>query len=247
MFGDFDFKNVDMSDLKTPSDVILPKKPTLKISEEKCDEVNLKSYYDALAQFSKQAYLRQMVSDFCQDGILPHVPKDAKLRDLLERQANQVMTKPPYIFITINPKEDDLKDLQKVVAKILKKKTISDYHYVYEVRKEDKGLHVHMLVKYNDKPYSFKRGIKNTCKHICQSNNPNILNFKFIDATNVNDKINYMNGVKKDSKMPGVVASVAYREKNDLKPYYTNIQPLTPITLVGVSKNVVELPSVSAE
>lgn len=217
----------------------LPVEPDLRICKEKI----LKAYYESVYETYKTAFKRQMINDFCTEGKLPCVVESKVMNDLLQKQAAILMVKPPYLFITINPAKDDLEALQKVVAKIIKKKTVSDYHYVYEVRKENKGLHVHMLLKYDDKPYNFKRGVKSTCKNICQSNNPNILNFKFIDEDKIQSKIDYMNGSKKDSKLPGVRASLVFRKENDLNSFYTNMK-ITPPPLVGVSENAVKPTSI---
>lgn len=192
----------------------------------KIDAVAEKAYLDALGSFLKTAYQRQMVSDFATEGKLPYIPKDKKLLSLLEKQADQITSKPPYMFITVNPKLDTpLSLLKKKVEKFVSKVSVKKYYYVYEVRKENEGLHCHMLVEYSIRPYDFKRGAKSTFKNICDVNNPHCLNFKFIEENILPDKIDYMNGKKKDKKLAGVEFSVAYRKANNLLPSYESSPP----------------------
>lgn len=202
------------------------KKAELEISDEDIQAVHKKAYLESLQCFYKTAYLREHVQRFAENGTLPYTPKDLKLAEMLHSQANRLITKPPYLLLTVNPREDNLLTLRKAVEKFLSKKTIKHYIYCYEVRKPDKGLHCHILLEYNDKPYNFKRGAKNTFKNVCDSNNPNILNFKFVEEGNLLSKIDYIKGKKQDKKLAGVKASVEYRLANKLSPTYESTPPL---------------------
>lgn len=197
------------------------------LTDSELQEINKKAYAKALSGFLETAYKREFVRQLAEDGTLPYIPKDPKMRTLLENQANAISTKPPYIFLTINPQSDvTLLQLSKVVKKLLRKKTISHYFFAYEVRKENEGLHCHILLEYrNVKPYDFKRGVKSTCKHICDSSNPHCLNFKFIDHDTLPSKIEYLLGDKKDKKLAGVKHSETYRKANNLQPYYESSPP----------------------
>lgn len=221
---DFPEFEIDLDELARQN---MPKPKPIAITQDELEGINKKAYLDATYKFLTTAYLREHVRAFSEDGTMPFDIKDKKLLTMLENQANQLITKPPFVLITINPRpEVTLPELQKVVAKLLKKTTITHFAYTYEVRTGESGLHVHILVQYNDKPHHFKRGIKNTTKNICDSNNPNILNFKFISEQNLDDKINYLKGEKKTSKLKGVEDSVAYREKYNLLPLYESSPPL---------------------
>lgn len=218
----------------------IEKKEDYSIKKSDMDKINKKAYLDATYQFLKTSYYREHVRVFCEEGILPLIPDNPSLKLMLDNQAKAVCTKPPYLFITINPRSDvTLIQLQKHVNKLVSKKTITHYAYVYEVRKKGEGLHCHLLVMYNDKPHNFKRGVKNTMKNITDVNNPQILNFKFCAKEILSQKIEYMLGDKKDSKLSGVEDSVLYRKENKLKEIYHSEPPLDYANnpLVGVSKN----------
>lgn len=198
------------------------KKPIeeIKITENELDKINKKAYMEALHGFLKISYQREMVRQFCQDGILPYVPKDLKLKQMLESQADALSTKPPFMMVTVNPRNDvTLSQLKKKIEKFINKKTIMTYLYVYEVRKENEGLHCHIILQYESKPYDFKRSGKNTFKTICDSSNSHCLNFKFITEADLPQKIDYLLGNKKDSKLAGVECSVNYRKINKLPAF----------------------------
>ncbi len=220
---------------------------TYVLTEEEKQKSIKKAFIDAHHQFYKTCFLRDMVKTFTETGVPPTMPKDPELKKMVESQADAVSNKPPYMLLTINPKPNiTLPELKKVVEKVIKKKTITEYAYCYEVRKDDNtGLHAHILLKYEDKPYNFRRGVKNTCKHICDTDNPNILNFKFVEEKNLQQKIDYIKGIKKDSKKPGVKASIKYRIDNNLLPLYESSPPfpcratqvprlVTPIETVNI-------------
>lgn len=214
------------------------------ITQKHLDQCNKKAYLSALEGFLKTSYQREMVRNFCQEGTLPYTPTDLTLLKLLENQANAVSTKPPFILLTINPRPDiDLETLKKYIGKFIRKKSITTYFYVYEVRTESTGLHCHILLGYEAKPYDFKRSAKSTFKHVCDSSNPACLNFKFIEENTLQLKVNYLLGQKKDSKKQGVTYSEKYRIDNKLEPFYESKPPLpcrltqTPLQIELVPEN----------
>jgi len=216
---------IDLDALARPN--LLPKpKITAMPSEEDIKKTINKAYLDSLHQFYKTAFLKEHVRAFCEEGKTPN-KLTPELQIMMDNQANTLMTKPPYMLLTINPRPDvSLAQLKKVVEKIVSKKTITHYAYVYEVRKKDSGLHCHMLLKYTDKPYSFQRGLKNTAKHICTVNHKEIFNMKYIEEDHVPEKISYFLGNKKDSKKAGVIDTVAYRKAQNLETMYESSPPL---------------------
>lgn len=188
-----------------------------------------KAQSDALYQFYKGLFSRQYVVDFMTEGKTPLDGLESNEQKLIiERARNAVVSKPPYALITINPYHTiTLDDLEKYVNKYKKRKFIDAYMYVYEVRKEDlSGLHCHMIVKYNCKPYDLKRNTQNTFKHVCDESNPSILNIKYISEDILPSKIEYLKGHKKDDKLPGVNATKEFRFQNGLARYYDSTPPL---------------------
>lgn len=201
--------------------------PSPEITNAELSAINKKAYLAALEGFLKTCYQREMVRGFMTEGKLPYTPEDEGLLKMLKDQAEAVTTKPPYMLVTVNPRpEVKLPELKKAIEKFLRKKTISQYFYVYEVRTEDTGLHCHILLKYDIKPYDFKRGAKNTFKGVCDSSNPSCLNFKFIDEDTLPSKVEYLLGNKKDSKMKGVSQCRKFRIANNLPAFIESSPPL---------------------
>lgn len=217
-----------------------PKKVT--ISDSELELLNKKAYMDALQQVLKTSYQRQMVMNLT-EGILPYTPKDSVMLKMLQQQSDSISTKPPFMLVTVNPRQGvSFAELNKAVLKFVSKKSVGQYFYVYEVRKEDEGLHCHMLVQYTTKPYDFKRSTKSTFKNVCASNNPNILNFKFVSDENLQSKIEYLLGDKKDSKKAGVKYTKQYRATNKISDFYESSPPLpcrATQTLTIIPKNAV--------
>lgn len=179
------------------------------------------------------AIKRQYVSDFCDEGKTPHEYPSKELNEILLKQSDKLIQKSPFMLLTINPRMGWLLgELKPLVEKFVKKKWIREYFYVYEVRRTptkeiDPGLHVHILLRYTGRPYDCKKSIKKMFASVCDTNNPEILNIKYIPETLLPEKIDYLLGRKKDSKHQGVLATVEYRKQNKLKPYYESSPPLT--------------------
>lgn len=191
-------------------------------------ELELLGYKQATVAFWKALYSRQMMTDFMESGKVPYEPNDKQRMEYINNARNALMSKPIHALITVNPKPGiTLCELQKKLEKYISRKFIDGYIYCYEVRKEDHtGLHCHILLKYNCRPYDLKRNTKNTFKTLCDSNNPKILNIKYIEEDLLKSKIEYILGNKQDSKKDGVKASIEYREQNNLSPYYESTPPL---------------------
>lgn len=191
-----------------------------------------KAAAEAYHQFYKTAILRQSVLEFMTEGKTPfNGTENEEVHRLMLEQYKTNSTKSPYWLITINPKPGtELEDLDKVVAKILRKKTIQSFAFVYEIRKKEDdiytGLHCHILVYQTLPSHDFKRGVQNTCKHICQSKNPNILNFKNVPEDAVQQKIEYLLGNKTDKKELGVALTMEWREANEIPPILESDPPL---------------------
>lgn len=91
--------------------------------------------------------------------------------------------------------------LSKSVDKLVTKKWITSYAYAYEFRKADQqncGLHVHIaLPRGTKRPSEADREIRNTFKHLVGDSARHI-DVKIYDLKLLNDKIDYLNGIKDD-------------------------------------------------
>lgn len=210
--------------------------PPVKTADEKFQaklkRVSEEAYWEAQKQFLKTAYLRQMVCDLAEGKIEDYAKLPAKQLQMLQQQCDNMSSKSPYWFITVNPRSDiELSQFQKTIEKLLKKKCITNYAMAYEVRKKEgktfKGLHCHIVLSHNIKPYDFKRSVKNTVKHITNVNNPEILNFKNLPTQEiVQEKILYITGNKSDKKQKGVAITKEWRKLNNLDEIYESNPPL---------------------
>jgi len=126
---------------------------------------------------------------------------------------NKISLDPKYaLFITINPKINDLsgyQELNKRVEKCVAKYWITDYAYCYEQRSTDPnlitGLHTHILLtRGSHKPSHCEREIQSTFLSLC--GNAKHINIQYKKKDWIKDKISYMLGDKtgdgKDLKTP---------------------------------------------
>lgn len=125
------------------------------------------------------------------------------------------------LMVTINLKEDvDLQEVIKKTKKCIKKVWINKYLYCYEVRGENRGLHIHMklIIRDNKKIYDCKREIYNTYKHLVG----NKLHVNMRYSKNINAFEDYILGYKEGELKEHHRDSVIYRDENGLMPYYSN-------------------------
>lgn len=188
-----------------------------------------KAYKKATIKAYEKLMTQHLFDTFKEEGYLPsleNMPEDVKT--MINTVHNRYSTKPPYFLVTINPRSTTtLEDLTKAIKKFTSKTTIKEFIYVYEVRKADyTGLHCHLLLRTTCRPYEFKRSAKNTFKHICDSTNSHILNFKNITEELLPEKISYLLGQKQEKKQSGVKITELYRLDNNLLPFYESNPPL---------------------
>lgn len=202
-----------------------------------------KAYRDATYDFYKHAFKSAMVANFMETGKIPITPDNAMQVELLEQARDRVITKSPYILLTINIAPGiTFKELEKQIIKFSKRKIIRAYKYVYEIRdkKQDTytGIHCHMILQYTCKPYDFKRSAQSTFKNVCDVKNKSILNIRYIDPSEIPDKIEYIKGKKQDKKKKGVELTKLWRKENTIAEIYESELPLgTEVPLLGSVEN----------
>lgn len=161
------------------------------------------------------------------------------LIDLHKRQTElreQLLAKddaqlPPIMFVTISPRYDiPVEKLKVLMARLIRKKWIEKYIYVFEQRGEAEdniyGTHIHLLIHRKGKRASqVIREITNSVKHVTDVMCDKTFNIKFVkeDDENVARVLEYITGVKADeSKHKKQEIDKIYREKYGLKDYYQN-------------------------
>lgn len=214
-FKAFDSKAFNWTQLEND----VPALNKLATDPKDSDPILTKAYDKARFEFAVCMFKREMVSHYMDTGTVPFKNISEVHQVMIDNQYHRNSTKSPFYFLTINPRPGVyFGDFTKVVEKVLSKKTITHYAYAYEVRKyEDgipSGIHCHILLEQTLKPHDFKKGVKSTCKHICDSNNPNVLNFKNIEPDSILQKLEYLAGDKKDSKLQSVADTILWRNEN---------------------------------
>jgi len=141
-----------------------------------------------------------------------------------------------FMFITISPPNTvSLAESLKCFKKFITKTNFKEYLYVIEQRGENyetvgTGIHYHFLVRHTYSKFSdLSRETKNTFKNIIDTSNPNInniINFKTCETkTDVNKRIEYMTGIKKDEcKHLKQEMDKLFRQQNNLHSYYGTLR-----------------------
>lgn len=204
---------------------------------KKMQQCITKAYYDAIYDTYKSIFKHQLAYDFSVSGSLPAVPDAEIMQETIERARERVITKPRTVFLTVNPKPGiKFAEFSPKIEKFAQKKIVSSAEWVYEIREApDNGLHCHILLTYTGRPADFKRSTKKYFSDVCDSNNPKILCFRYVEDCDVNSKREYMSGKKQDKKLPAVKATLEWRKKNEILDSYSTPQE-TEVSLVGVRK-----------
>lgn len=173
---------------------------------QKRNKIIMKAYNKKLEQILLENFTLK-----CQLGTA-----DAFLQDIYNENAilrKQLIEKTecearPYIWLTIRPSNITFKEFEKVINKMMSKKWIKTYLYVYEqtgVTEQEigKGFHFHGLIyKGTKRNQQCIDEFRNTLKHIIDLDSKyvnNFFNLNFIPIKYVKTKINYMLGHKQSS------------------------------------------------
>lgn len=172
-----------------------------------------------------ELYQRAMLKELAESGVLnPNISQ----QKAIEIHTENITTKSPYVLLTVNPRGGiTLKQFMQKIEKFVTKSFVKEYYYVYEVRNGEDGLHSHVIFRYTCRPYDLKKSMKTFFQDICDSSNYNILNYKFIPEETIKDKIDYLEGKKKESKQKSYNDTLAYRNKYKLKSCYESSPSLS--------------------
>lgn len=194
-----------------------------------------KAYYDAIYDSYKAIFKHQLAYDFYSEGIIPLDPKDERMAKTIERARERNITKPRNVLLTVNVKPGvSFEELRAKVEKFVNRTIIKHYHYAYEIRKEGgEGLHCHMMLRYDCKPYDLKRSAQSTFNSVCQVKNPSILNIRWVEDEDVQSKIEYLSGNKQDKKIIAVKLTLEWRKKHGIKDLYSTPLETPEFPLLG--------------
>lgn len=155
--------------------------------------------------------------------VLEHIKKH------MEQKAKSGLPNAPYIWLTVNPPEDDLEALRRAVEKAVTKKWIKGYFYVYEQRgetlEEAHGYHAHILISKGEKyPSPARTELYNSFKKLFPDEKPHYtgtFHLRFVEADVASTKMAYLQGQKTAEKQSKVLVDRAWRELHSLEPYYS--------------------------
>lgn len=147
-------------------------------------------------------------------------------------------TEPDFMWVTISPDEKNPKFSVEAFARLCASypRTVKFNKTVYCIEQRGEtgddfhGCHAHFLIHRAKKPSSC---IEYTQSHFIDwVGTKHHINIKFIQLDEAIRKFKYVNGTKRESKMPAALHNVPFRIKYHLDPIYT----------YGVSKILVDTP-----
>lgn len=155
-----------------------------------------------------------------------------KRQEELARLEAHILKSNLWCWLTISPKLDvQLDVLKKILAKYSSRSIIKKYIYVIEQRGSDEahcgdGIHAHLLLERNLKypPNKFIKNSKNSFKKILDVKKEQFFYYFWLQHSFLTDKIDYMLGKKNESKHLKQTFDLVFREKNDIKKYYSNFK-----------------------
>lgn len=131
-----------------------------------------------------------------------------------------------YWFITINPYPDiEYEVFKKHIDKVVKKKWMTKYIYVYEQRQSEEnkpyhGIHFHMIVAKTCAKSDVLREIYNTCKNIV--GHKESIDVKPLDTQqDLSTRLNYILGIKStEDKQKKQQIDKIFRQQYNIQSYY---------------------------
>lgn len=187
----------------------------------------------------KKAAIRQQVElqKYKKDYIKELAEKERRERDAQEKMSKLKSKKmagttykkklTSYYFITINPNDCTVSDIEHIIEKLSKKPYFVIQCYTLEQRgitpdELGKGKHIHMIVDKTKPKSELLRLIHSSINKYCTEEN---IDIRKIDAAGRLASEAYMYGLKHADKIPLVKMDILWRKQNNLKNMY---RPLIP-------------------
>jgi hypothetical protein len=152
-----------------------------------------------------------------------------------------------HCFFTINFKPDsqDMENVEEVMQDFTKKCSFvkDDFVYAIEQRSEEietagTGTHVHILfAKHNNAPSKIQRAFKTKFfdKYVA---NAAALDYRYITPDKVQQKLEYIMGVKTKEKLPKVYIDRQIREQKKVKDIYPSDYYISQINELSEKHNL---------
>ena len=145
------------------------------------------------------------------------------------KKCEEIKENSKYVFLTVNPgMHISLLEFIRKMEKLMSKKWIQNYCYVFEQRGEfltelGKGFHFHAIIeKPKTKSYNHMiRELSNSANSVCDTSNFHFFNIKSISEEECHRKIQYITGRKADeSKHLKQDMDIIFRQNNNIKSFY---------------------------
>jgi len=162
--------------------------------------------------------------------------QELAFRDAIVSQKSESIGKiVKYFWVTVNPQKDTpLPQLITTIHKMYKKKWIENAAYVFETTSGSHN-HSHGLIKANYEAARARKELASTVSKICNVTNQHCFKFVILNEEQAREKMDYMLGKKKTSKMADVALTNEWRKEHSLKEMYSSESPLILLD----SRNVV--------
>lgn len=184
---------------------------------------------DKMTQYYKKMIDEEDYSQFSPKAT-PVLKELHELKTQSEAYTDTKEGKNDYAFFTINlkpevNKEENLEafdDTMKDFTENCKYLKDNDYIYAIEQRSENEcvdGLHAHILFKKNDiAPSKLQRAFKN--KFFDKWCSAAALDYRYIKTEKLQQKIDYIKGIKEEPKMLKVKRDIEMKKRHDIPMYY---------------------------
>lgn len=162
---------------------------------------------------------------------------------IISEKSEKIGKSEKYLWITVNPRNTTtLLELIKCQQKMVGKKWIQSYAYVYETT-ENNHIHTHTLIKAKYEASRARKELGNSVKDICDISNVHCFKFVILDEDKAKEKLQYMLGKKKQKKLTGVEITRQWRNQEKLKEIYHSEVPLPCWDLgTGDETTILEIP-----
>jgi hypothetical protein len=152
------------------------------------------------------------------------IKKENKIIEAKNKRGDYKKKDKAYHFISINPKETEIKEILHVIDKILKKSWFNVYCYVIEQRGEDAtdrgtGKHIHIIADKTKSEFDTIHILYNTLKYLCSDKAK--IDVKEMSEKGMKIRYNYIKGLKKEGKLKAQEQTIIWRTENHLKQLYT--------------------------
>lgn len=193
---------------------------------EKGAECTCPTVCDKTADYWREEIEKHTFENWYKINQIQKLKKEKCLKDL-DDQVKEIVFGKAYRWLTIAlPNSYTPKKVFEKISQLVKNKPFKEYLYCMEFAGKDGNYnpHIHLLYRKIDKP---NRDDKAICRKFKIEDH--FIHKVNISENNLNEKIEYIVGNKKQEKMDQVERDIKILKENNLKKYYYNNFPINNI------------------